>query len=158
VARTARSGGPRRYQDRARRSSWSTEFRTQNVHHEVDREPLGAPWDALGWDGSDDEREFTTAADDTPEQLYALWDDAVERSRGRLSAALADGGLGQLVHASSPDGAHASLRRIVCDLIEEYGRHTGHAGLLREAVDGRTGEDPPAGWQPRAGHYRVHGS
>jgi hypothetical protein len=43
----------------------------------------------------------------------------------------------------------------VCDLIEEYGRHTGHADLLREAVDGRTGEDPPAGWRPRAGHYRV---
>jgi uncharacterized protein DUF664 len=121
-------------------------------------EPLGAPWDALGWDGSDDEWEFTTAADDTPEQLYALWDDAVERSRGRLNAALAADGLGQLVHASGPDGAHASLRRLVCDLIEEYGRHTGHADLLREAVDGRTGEDPPAGWQPRAGHYRVHNS
>jgi hypothetical protein len=117
--------------------------------------PLGAPWDTLGRDGSDDDWEFTTAADDTPEQLYALWDDAVERSRGRLSAALADGGLDQLVHASGSDGVHASLRRLVCDLIEEYGRHTGHADLLREAVDGRTGEDPPAGWRPQAGHYRV---
>jgi Protein of unknown function (DUF664) len=116
---------------------------------------LGAPWRALGWDGSDDEWEFTTAADDPPEQLYALWDDAVERSRGRLSAALADGGLEQLVHASGPDGVHASLRRLVCDLIEEYGRHTGHADLLREAVDGSTGEEPPAGWRPRSGHYRV---
>ncbi|MFC0625668.1 mycothiol transferase [Kribbella deserti] len=38
--------------------------------------------------------------------------------------------------------------RLVCDLIEEYGRHTGHADLLREAVDGRTGEDPPRGWLP----------
>ena len=120
-------------------------------------EPLSAPWDALGWDGSDDEWEFTSAADDTPEQLYALWDDAVERSRGRLSAALADGGLDQLVHASRSDGVHASLRRLVCDLIEEYGRHTGHADLLREAVDGRTGEDPPAGWRPQAGHYRLPG-
>src|ERR1041385_7007335 len=82
-------------------------------------EPLGAPWDALGWDGSDDEWEFTTAARDTPEQLYALWDDAVERSRGRLSAALADGGLSQLVHASSSDGVHASLRRLGFDRIEE---------------------------------------
>jgi Protein of unknown function (DUF664) len=121
-------------------------------------EPLGAPWRALGWDGTDDDWEFTTAGHDTPEQLYALWDDAVERSRGRLSAALADGGLDQLVHASSDDGTHASLRRLVCDLIEEYGRHTGHADLLREAVDGRAGEDPPAGWRPRAGHYRVQSS
>ena len=113
-------------------------------------EPLGAPWDAFGWDGSND-WEFTSAADDTPEQLYALWDGAVERSRARLDAALADGGLDQLVHASASDGRHASLRRLLCDLIEEYGRHTGHADLLREAVDGRVGEDPPAGWQAKAG-------
>jgi hypothetical protein len=52
-------------------------------------------------------------------------------------------------------GRHASLRRVVCDLIEEYGRHTGHAGLIREAVGRRAGEDPPAGWRPKAGHYRV---
>jgi Protein of unknown function (DUF664) len=117
--------------------------------------PLGAPWDGLGWDGSDDDWEFKTAADDAPEQLYAFFDDAVERSRGRIRAALQDGGLDQLVHVSGSDGAHASLRRLVCDLIEEYGRHTGHADLLREAVDGRVGEDPPAGWRPRVGHYRI---
>jgi Protein of unknown function (DUF664) len=114
-------------------------------------EPLGAPWVDLGWDGSDDEWEFTTARDDPPEQLYELWDDAVERSRSRLTAALADGGLDQLVHACGPDGTHASLRRLVCDLIEEYGRHTGHADLLREAVDGLAGEDPPAGWRAKSG-------
>jgi Protein of unknown function (DUF664) len=108
--------------------------------------PLGAPWDAWGWDGSND-WEFTSAASDTPEQLYALWDDAVERSRSRLSAALAEGGLGQLTNVSA-DGPHASLRRLLCDLIEEYGRHTGHADLLREAVDGLSGEDPPADWRP----------
>jgi hypothetical protein len=108
-------------------------------------EPIGAPWDGFGWDGSND-WEFSSAADDTPEQLYALWDGAVERSHARLDAALADGGLDQLIHASRSDGEHASLRRLVCDLIEEYGRHTGHADLLREEVDGLVGEDPPAGW------------
>ncbi|MGH3331514.1 MAG: DUF664 domain-containing protein [Nocardioidaceae bacterium] len=105
----------------------------------------GAPWDAADWDAAPD-WEFTSAANDTPEQLYALWDGAVDGSRARLDAALADGGLDQLVHVSAPDGRHASLRRLLCDLIEEYGRHTGHADLLREAVDGRVGEDPPAGW------------
>ena len=116
-------------------------------------EPLGPPWDPTAWEG-DDDWEFTSAAGDTPEQLYALWDGAVERSRARLDAALADGGLGQLAHVSGPDGQHASLRRLVCDLIEEYGRHTGHADLLREAVDGLTGEDPPAGWCPKSGPSR----
>jgi len=113
-------------------------------------EPLGEPWEESSWD-TDDDWEFTSAAGDAPADLYALWDGAVARSRARLNAALADGGLDQLTHASAPDGSHASLRRLVVDLIEEYGRHTGHADLLREAVDGRTGEDPPAGWQARTG-------
>ena len=113
-------------------------------------ESIGAPWDAMGWDASND-WELTFAADETPEQLYALWDGAVERSAARLGAALADGGLDQPVHVSGPDGRHPNLRRLVCDLIEEYGRHTGHADLLREAVDGLVGEDPPAGWHAKSG-------
>ncbi len=107
--------------------------------------PIGAPCDFSEWDSED--WPFTSAAEDTPDQLYALWDAAVERSRARLDAALADGGLDQLADVSSPDGRQASLRRLVCDLIEEYGRHTGHADLLREAVDGLVGEDPPARWR-----------
>ena len=113
-------------------------------------EPIGAPWDATGWDGSND-WDFTSAADDSPDELYTLYDAAVERSRARLAAALDDGGLDQRVHASEPGGTHANLRRLVCDLIEEYGRHTGHADLIREAVDGLTGEDPPEGWRPVSG-------
>jgi hypothetical protein len=119
-------------------------------------ETLGEPWPEVDWD-ADPDWEFTTAADDKPETLYQLWDGAVERSRRRLSAALAkDGGLDQLV-AASGEGEHASLRRLVTDLIEEYGRHTGHADLLREAVDGVTGEDPPSDWRPVSGDYRMPG-
>jgi len=110
-------------------------------------DPVGEPWEGWGWDGSND-WEFTSAADDTPEQLYAVWDGAVERSRARLAAVLARGGLDQPVAAHDPEGNHANLRRLLCDLVEEYGRHTGHADLIREAVDGRVGEDPPAGWRP----------
>ncbi|HEX6685293.1 MAG TPA: DUF664 domain-containing protein [Candidatus Limnocylindrales bacterium] len=109
-------------------------------------EPLGQPWAGWGWDGSND-WEFESAADDTPEELYALWEGAVERSRARLGKALASGGLEQLVHRTYADGRQLSLRRLLCDLIEEYGRHTGHADMLREAADGRVGEDPPADWR-----------
>ena len=118
-------------------------------------DPVGEPWESL-WDGTDD-WEFTSAAEDTPERLYRFWEAAVERSRARLDAALQQGGLDQLVHISSTEGEHASLRRLLCDLIEEYGRHTGHADLLREAVDGRVGEDPPAGWRPRSGSFQLSG-
>ncbi|MEV8373622.1 DUF664 domain-containing protein [Kribbella sp. NPDC056861] len=110
-------------------------------------EPMGPPWSENGWDG-DNDWEFSSAATDSPEQLYALWDDAVARSRATTAAALANGGLDQPADISWPDGRHASLRRLIFDKLEEYGRHTGHCDLLREAIDGRTGEDPPSGWQP----------
>jgi hypothetical protein len=106
----------------------------------------GEPWNSVDWD-AEPEWPFTSAAADSPDELYALWESAVERARARLGAAMADGGLDQLIHVSDDEGRHASLRRLVCDLIEEYGRHTGHADLLREAVDGLVGEDPPAGWR-----------
>ena len=109
----------------------------------------GPPWETVDWD-ADPDWDFSSAASDSPRDLAALWDSAVSRARSRYDAALADGGLDQLVDLCAPDGRHASLRRLICDLIEEYGRHTGHADLLREAVDGRVGEDPPAGWTPNA--------
>ena len=108
--------------------------------------PLGRPWSEVDWDATPD-WEFETAGGDTPRTLYGLWGAAVARSRERVAQALAVGGLDQPVHASI-DGNHANLRRLVCDQIEEYGRHTGHADLIREAVDGRTGEDPSPGWKP----------
>ncbi len=116
--------------------------------------PLGEPWATLGGppDGDDaDEWVFGSAADDSPKDLYALYDGAVERARVRLAEALADGGLDQPVHISWGELGHLSLRRILFDLLEEYGRHTGHADLIREAIDGRVGEDPPGDWRPTPG-------
>ena len=121
-------------------------------HHwtqKLDGGPITGPWGELGHDLSND-WEFRTARDDTPEQLYALWDESVARNRAKVAAVVAAGGLDQPVEASGPDGGHANLRRLVCDMLEEYGRHTGHADLLREAVDGRVGEDPPEDWTPPA--------
>jgi Protein of unknown function (DUF664) len=108
--------------------------------------PLGPPWSDVDWDAAPD-WDFRITAEDTPRALYELWDAAAARSRERVAEALAGGGLDQPVHAEV-DGEHANLRRLVCDMIEEYGRHTGHADLIRESVDGRTGEDPAPGWKP----------
>ena len=38
------------------------------------------------------------------------------------------------------DGETMSLRLIYLHMIEEYARHLGHADLLRERIDGATGE------------------
>jgi hypothetical protein len=105
------------------------------------RDP-GPPWNTVDWD-ADPDWEWHSAAADTPEELYALWHDAVARSRSLVAEALADGGLDRLASMTWPDGRAPSLRRILIDLIEEYARHVGHADLIRESIDGLVGEDPP---------------
>ncbi len=113
--------------------------------------PLGEPWASLGGPPKGDDTDdwvFGSAAEDAPAELYGLYDGAVQRSRERLAGALANGGLDQPVHIAWGDLGHLSLRRILFDLLEEYGRHTGHADLIRETIDGRVGEDPPADWRP----------
>jgi Protein of unknown function (DUF664) len=109
------------------------------VARDVTRRPPGAPWPAdAGWDHA-----WRTADEDSPEELYALWHGAVSRSRSAWDVALADGGLDQPSKHVLDDGTSVNLRRVVVDLIEEYLRHTGHADLFREAVDGLVGNDPP---------------
>jgi uncharacterized damage-inducible protein DinB len=104
--------------------------------HGRDPEP---PWDTVDWD-ADPDWDWHSAAEDSPEQLFALWQDAVARSRSLVTEALADGGLEGLARRTWPDGRSPSLRWILVHMIEEYARHNGHADLLRESVDGLTGE------------------
>jgi uncharacterized damage-inducible protein DinB len=103
-----------------------------------DRE-LSPPWDKVDFE-SDPDWEWHTAAEDSPEVLLALWNEFVARSRACLDEALARGGLDQRTPRTWPDGRAPSLRWIMSHMIEEYGRHNGHADLLRESVDGLTGE------------------
>jgi hypothetical protein len=103
---------------------------------------LMPPFDTVDWD-ADGDWEWHTAKDDTPDELFALFDEAVRRSDAVLDEALAPGGVGLdgLSALEARDGAgRFSLRWIVLHLIEEYARHNGHADLIRESIDGQTGE------------------
>ena len=97
------------------------------------------PWDTVDW-RADQDWDWHSAAEDSPEELVELWEASVARSRTALDEALADGGLDRLAARTWPDGRAPSLRWILCHMIEEYARHNGHADLLRESVDGLTGE------------------
>ena len=108
-------------------------------------EELVEPWRSLGHDGTD-EWEFTTEAF-SAEEVYAIFDAAVVRNTRRIEDALAEGGLDLVAHVDDGNGNHPRLRRLLVDLVEEYSRHTGHADLLREDVDGLVGEDPPDDWR-----------
>jgi len=104
--------------------------------HGQDRQP---PWDSVDWN-ADADWDWHSAANDTPEQLRTLWKDAVDRSRSLVTESLGNGGLEQLAQRTWPDGRAPSLRWILVHMIEEYARHNGHADLLRESIDGETGE------------------
>ena len=98
------------------------------------------PFDTVDWD-ADRDWEWHTARDDTPEELFALFDEAVRRADAVINDALA--GLGLDAESQKQDrceGTPFSLRRIVVHMIEEYARHNGHADLIRQSIDGAIGE------------------
>ena len=97
------------------------------------------PWADVDWE-ADRDWEWHTAADDSPDYLQKLWQDTVTRARARVKGALANEGLDTLAVIPQRDGSAVSLRWILVHMIEEYARHNGHADLLRESVDGETGE------------------
>jgi len=92
----------------------------------------------VDWD-ADPDWEWHSATDDSPEKLRALWQRFVEQSRANVAEALSVGDLDQQVRDSRP-GDSPNLRWVIGHMIEEYARHNGHADLLRESVDGKTGE------------------
>jgi uncharacterized damage-inducible protein DinB len=107
--------------------------------HSLAGTPYPEPFTDVDWD-ADPDWEWRTAADDSPAQLRALYDDCVARADSAIDAALARDGLDtESVEESSKDGAF-SLRWILLHMIEEYARHNGQADLIRESVDGSTGE------------------
>jgi Protein of unknown function (DUF664) len=105
-----------------------------------------APFDAADWD--DEDWDWRVEDDDTPESLEALFRESVAKGQALVDEAIAAGGLAGRTEAANDEGVHANVRRMVLDMIEEYGRHLGHADLIRESVDGLVGEDPPGEWAP----------
>lgn len=70
------------------------------------------------------------------EEAFAAWKAEIAAADEWLDA-LDEEGLGQQV--SHHDGS-VSVRDVLVHVIEEYARHAGHADLLRECIDGRTGQ------------------
>lgn len=85
--------------------------------------------------------EWTEAPKLPPEELYGLWYDTVARCRREWSELVADGGLD--VHCTDDPGYVVNRRRRLVDILEENLLHTGQTSIIREAIDGLTGNDPP---------------
>ncbi|WP_322973899.1 DinB family protein [Actinacidiphila oryziradicis] len=69
-----------------------------------------------------------------PGQAFNVWHEACARSRDIADAAES---LDVVGHYGDEK---FSLRYVLTHMIEEYARHNGHADLLRERIDGVTGE------------------
>jgi uncharacterized damage-inducible protein DinB len=95
------------------------------------------PWAGAPFD-DDPDWEFHSSADDSLDEVLSIYRAACARSRAVVAAA---GSLDdQAVAVDRRHGQHFTLRWILLHMIEETARHNGHADLLREAIDGATGE------------------
>lgn len=98
--------------------------------------PIPEPWASAPF-GEDEDWDFHSATDDSPEDLLARYATACDRSREVIGRASFDD---ESVEFDRGATERYTLRWIVLHLIEETARHNGHADLLREAIDGATGE------------------
>ncbi|MEV6247465.1 DinB family protein [Streptomyces sp. NPDC051742] len=93
----------------------------------------------VGWIYSTDEDrdgDIHVTDEDTYDEAYATWQAEIAHAR-TLAATRGLDDLGAGEHRS---GRTFNLRWIYLHMIEEYARHNGHADLLRERVDGATGD------------------
>jgi Protein of unknown function (DUF664) len=88
------------------------------------------------WDDPDDrDRDFHPLEHDTLAEAVAVLRSEIDRARQIAAATSFDASaMGQR------DGRPVNLRWVMVHLLEEYARHCGHADLLREAIDGTTGD------------------
>lgn len=85
----------------------------------------------------DQDRDFTGAVPDpgAVPDAFVTWKAEIDRA-GEWLDALTENDLGREVPF---DEGTVSVRDVLVHVIEEYCRHAGHADLLRECIDGRTG-------------------
>jgi uncharacterized damage-inducible protein DinB len=91
------------------------------------------PYTPQYWTESEPDGDFDGAEPSVADHGLAQWRTAVAESR--LVAARYE-----LTDTFQHRGEAFSFRWLLVHLIEEYSRHNGHADLLREAIDGETGE------------------
>ncbi|WP_328680462.1 DinB family protein [Streptomyces sp. NBC_00322] len=85
----------------------------------------------------DPDGDFNVTEADTWAEGYATWQAEIARAR----QAVAGRSLDELsVRKDGRTGELFNLRWIYTHMIEEYARHNGQADLLRERIDGATGE------------------
>jgi hypothetical protein len=97
---------------------------------------LGADLGLLYCNDEDPDGDFHFTEADTWDEAHSTWQAEIDSAR-RQAAGL---GLDDVSKGTSRSGELFSLRWIITHMIEEYARHNGHADLIRERLDGATGD------------------
>jgi uncharacterized damage-inducible protein DinB len=90
------------------------------------------------WSPDDDDLDFNAAVGEPAvvAEAFAAWKEQISAADEWL-----DGPVDLAATVQTPRGdAEVSVREILIHMVEEYARHCGHADLLRECIDGRTGQ------------------
>jgi uncharacterized damage-inducible protein DinB len=107
----------------------------------VGEQSIPEPWASSDSD-SDPDWEWHSAVNDTGVELRQLLTTSMVRSRAVVEGLVSAGEEAALsaTHPERGSENRVSLRWVMVHMIEEYARHNGHADLLRESIDGETGE------------------
>ncbi len=100
-------------------------------------ETFGRPTEDLPFDPDDPDADMRAEPDETSADIVALYG----RARAAADSAIQDLALEDT--GVSWYGATVSMRWVLIHMIEETARHAGHMDILRELIDGQTGDHPP---------------
>lgn len=91
----------------------------------------------LYWSADERDLDFDGAVADPAvvAEAFTVWREQIAAADQWLDSLTDLGAVVDMVN-----GDQASVRDILIHMIEEYARHCGHADLLRECIDGRTGQ------------------
>ena len=97
---------------------------------------FGREADPIPFDESDPDADMRAEPHETTAEIL----DYYERARRAADRAIGDLDLGQLGRSWS--GQTVSMRWVLINMIEETARHAGHMDIVRELIDGATGDHP----------------
>jgi uncharacterized damage-inducible protein DinB len=89
------------------------------------------------WTDDDPDADFRVELDESTQDIIELYKEACERSRAISRGAAS---LDQPLANPNPGREGATLRFVLVHMLQETARHNGHADLLREMIDGVTGD------------------
>ncbi len=83
----------------------------------------------------DRDGDFDNASAENVDEGFATW-----RAECDVARAIGANAALEALSAKLHDDANVPMRWLLTHMIEEYARHNGHADLLRECIDGTTGD------------------